>query len=91
NRLDTKNRPNEVAAWLKNGRKLDVIPAIRDVSVFANQWREWWIVLQPPERVPSTAERWPLLRPMHADLDWQRTLRGGRNGLFILVLTLVWW
>lgn len=91
NRLDTKNRPNEVAAWLKCGRKLDTIPKISDVSVFANQWRQWWIVLQPPERVPATPERWPLLRPTDNNLDWQRTLRGGRNGLFIVILTLVWW
>ncbi|TDL14379.1 hypothetical protein BD410DRAFT_696893, partial [Rickenella mellea] len=90
-RLETAKRPEVVHAWLKGGRRLDVIPSISNVPVFANHWRQWWTVLQPPERVPSTPERWPLLRPAHAGLDWQRTLRGGRNGLFILILTLVWW
>ncbi|TDL14510.1 hypothetical protein BD410DRAFT_695413, partial [Rickenella mellea] len=90
-RLDTTERPEEVSAWLKRGRKLSSIPEFNDITEFAAQWRKWWTRLQPAVRVSSTSAGWPLLRPTIADIDWSRTRRGGRNGLFVVVLTLVWW
>ncbi|TDL13675.1 hypothetical protein BD410DRAFT_689528, partial [Rickenella mellea] len=90
-RLDSTERPEEVAGWLKRGRKLNVLPEINDVADFATHWRKWWTLLQPAERVSSTSMEWPLPRPMTANIDWSRTRRGGRNGLLIVILTLVWW
>ncbi|TDL14307.1 hypothetical protein BD410DRAFT_692020, partial [Rickenella mellea] len=90
-RLDSTERPEEVHGWLKRGRKLNVLPEINDVDKFAMQWRKWWTNLQPKERLPSTAVGWPLLRPTAANIDWSRTRRGGRNGLLIVMLTIVWW
>ncbi|TDL14788.1 hypothetical protein BD410DRAFT_703192, partial [Rickenella mellea] len=89
-RLGTSGRPEEVHVWLKGGRRLNVLPEI-DVADFATQWRKWWTRLQPVVRIPSTAAGWPLLRPASADIDWSRTRRGGRNGLLVVVITLMWW
>ncbi|TDL14296.1 hypothetical protein BD410DRAFT_706153, partial [Rickenella mellea] len=90
-RLDSTARPEEVSGWLKRGQKLHVVPEIVDVADFAMHWRKWWTLLQPADRVPSTPAGWPLLRPTTANIDWSRTRRGGRNGLFVVMLTLIWW
>ncbi|TDL14830.1 hypothetical protein BD410DRAFT_696249, partial [Rickenella mellea] len=90
-RLSTTERPDEVSAWLRGRRKIGSIPQFDDITEFATQWRKWWTHLQPAVRVPSTSVGWPLLRPTSGDIDWSRLRYGGRNGLFVVVLTLLWW
>ncbi|TDL18310.1 hypothetical protein BD410DRAFT_694254, partial [Rickenella mellea] len=89
-RLGTTERPVEVHVWLKSGRNIASIPQFDDISEFASQWRKWWTSLQPAVRIPSPAG-WPLLRPTNGDIDWSRLRYGGRNGLFIVIVTLFWW
>lgn len=87
-RIDAKNRPCEVAAWLKNGRKYTITPKISDPDKYKASWQNWWQGLQPQwrllndgtflQKVPDIGEEWEALR------------RGGPNGFFMVVLAFSW-
>jgi hypothetical protein len=80
-----KNRPREVAIWLKNGQKYIFAPEINVVKYEAS-WQNWWQGLQPEwcllddgtllQEIPDIGEQWKTLQ------------QGGPNGLFMIVLVL---
>src|SRR5216684_864424 len=88
-RIDTKDRPGEVATWLKNGRKYGFTPTITNPTKYKVSWQKWWQGLQPKwhqlddgtllQEVPEMGEQWESLQ------------RGGTNGFFMIVLALSWW
>ena len=43
--------------------------------------------MQDPER----GNKWPLDKGKDGGYDWTELTKGGRNGFFMLLLTLVWW
>jgi len=50
------DRPTEVAAWLKNGRKYSIPPRIEDLSEYRLSWQCWWYRLQPKwQQLPNGA------------------------------------
>jgi hypothetical protein len=85
-RLDCTGRPDIVAQWLKNGRKLDLPPVISDLESFVKSWWFWWTNLQP-EWQKGSGEI--LSREING--GWSSICKGGSNGFFMVVLTLAWW
>ena len=77
--------------WFRVGRRLfgkKNIPRIESVQVFEEQWVKWWSAAQPQWRETQT---WPFERVNAAGLDWGQLLNGGKDGLFLVVVSLGWW
>jgi hypothetical protein len=85
-RLDCTGRPDVVAVWLKNGRKLKNIPAIEDIDAYAAAWITWWTCLQPSWRGLNLTRKKP-----EEHESWENICKGGNNGFFIVMITLAWW
>jgi hypothetical protein len=85
-RLDCTGRPEVVAAWFKNGRKLKNIPAIENIDGYVGAWITWWTSLQPSWRGLNLARK----KPMEHE-SWEQICKGGNNGFFIIMITLAWW
>ncbi|TFK80100.1 hypothetical protein K466DRAFT_504480, partial [Polyporus arcularius HHB13444] len=91
NWLAPKGRPEEVAYWIRRGRKYEKPPKVNSIPTFVNAFRKWWMRLQPStRRAPESA--WPMPRVAPPSLDaWSDVRRGGSNGLFMVVMCLAWW
>ena len=71
------------------------LPAIKDVYRYGAKWKMWWSSLQPSWRT-NEGGQWPLDRTLTAEEaaekgDWGRLQVVGRNGVFVLVLSIAWW
>lgn len=53
------------------------------VHTFAQDWRGWWDSLQP--------QRDPADEPLRDVSEYSELQKAGPNGLFLLMLSLVWW
>lgn len=49
---------------------------------------QWWSDIQPEWR---DTESWPFLKEDAAGEDWGHLLDGGKDGLFLVVVSLGWW
>ena len=78
----TDVRPPEIGAWMKNRRPWRDVE-IKDVEKFARQWRAWWNTLQPKSR---SGEAEPTV-----DMDWSQLQKPGKNGILLIMMSLVWW
>lgn len=56
--------------------------------MFEEKWIEWWVKSQPEWR---GVDEWPLLRDDTTVGDWGHLSSGGKDGLFLIVLSLGWW
>jgi hypothetical protein len=63
------------------------MPKITSVEKFEDMWVQWWTAAQPEWRDTSC---WPFSQGEVAG-DWGRLLGGGKNGLFLVVMSLGWW
>ncbi|KAI0350002.1 hypothetical protein OH77DRAFT_1431488 [Trametes cingulata] len=81
-----ESRPAEVAEWLRFGRKLDKNLHIADEASYAHLWVTWWTLLQPDWRKD---EHGGLIRAGQGPWGWLD--HPGKNGLFIALLSLMWW
>ena len=80
-------RPDEVSAWLKNGRKYHAMPLITSIDGFEDAWLKWWAHLQPECR-----GKWPELSREISEFGvWQELQKGGPNGFFLILLSYCWW
>jgi hypothetical protein len=77
-----------VGGWQKRARKFSNIPTIK-VGEFVGAFREWWKALQPPNRDMSSG--WPPPRDLSDDTDWSSLSHTGRNGVFLVMMSLSWW
>jgi hypothetical protein len=83
----TNKRPKEISAWMKTRRTwIDV--DIDDVDEFAAAWWSWWGALQPDGRMSNTNDVW--LAPTDK-MDWRKTRKLGKNGMPLVMVTLLWW
>ena len=65
------------------------MPMIESVEEYGDQWVKWWTAAQPEWR---RAEGWPFPRDDDTDVgDWGQLFAGGKDGLFIVVMSLSWW
>jgi hypothetical protein len=90
-KLTASDRPDEISHWFRIGRRLfgkKNMPEIKSIQVFEDKWLKWWARCQPKWR---KTERWPFPQD-DADVgDWERLPLGGKDGLFIVVMSLGWW
>ncbi|KAI0054579.1 hypothetical protein BV25DRAFT_1790729, partial [Artomyces pyxidatus] len=86
-KLGNTGRPGEMSRWIKRHRDYTKPPEISSLSDYANAFRMWWSGLQPSWR----GDRWPMKRAVNAGERWEATLKGGANGIVIVLIMLSWW
>ncbi|KAF7968819.1 hypothetical protein HWV62_29258 [Athelia sp. TMB] len=85
NVLSSEHRPHDVHAWVKAHRKPRAMPDVTDrVDEFAKEWREWWDGLQPKTDQPASFDARNIT-------DYSELQKASRNGIFLLLASLVWW
>ncbi|KIL55516.1 hypothetical protein M378DRAFT_182211 [Amanita muscaria Koide BX008] len=87
--LPTKFRPQQVAWWMKNSRKLSRFPKIIKPADYILSWRQWWLSLQPDWRVKDAT--WPPSHEIPVGCHLSNVAYAGPNGFFLVLLTLSWW
>jgi len=81
------SRPDQVGWWFRIGcRNFKKLPSIPSLPNYEKFWICWWSSLQPDWRCIGD---WPLA--CDAGGTWDKLLIGGKDGLFIVVMTLAWW
>lgn len=76
---------------MKYARKLTWKPDIQDVSFYGRELLVWYASIMPPWRRVG-ADGWRLSRNAPAgDAGWDVLMKGGGNGIFIIILSIVWW
>lgn len=96
-RIGTTGRPALFQKWQGGGRKdketgVLTIPAIEDVSIFGEEVRHYWMLLQPSFRRPHGTTDWPPLQTMdHDEVEWEELRKYGTSGLLVILLLIVWW
>lgn len=85
-----KDRPAEVGHWFQYGRRWDKMPLVAqdELGRYSEDWWKWWGGLQPDFRGKDLKT---MSRVVNAPVDWTELLKGGPNGLFVILLTLGWW
>ena len=88
--MPTQPRPDELGRWFKWGRLYDRkhLPEIESVEVFEEQWVAWWSAAQPGWR---ETESWPFEQVDATGRNWGKLPDGGKDGLFLVVVSLGWW
>ncbi|KAH9900717.1 hypothetical protein C8Q73DRAFT_637162 [Cubamyces lactineus] len=86
--LSTEHRPGEVGHWLRVLRRNLQRPLpISNVKGYGESWWKWWSALQPSWRICNERGR-----PVPGGIgDWGALVAPGKNGLLIVLLSLVWW
>lgn len=85
--LGSKDRPQAIADWIRRARRVDYRPEIKNITAYEEDFRVWWISLQPAwRRVDSD---WP--QKGESKGDWEMLRRSGRNGLVSVVAALFFW
>ncbi|CDO70036.1 hypothetical protein BN946_scf184551.g4 [Trametes cinnabarina] len=86
--LGTTHHPPEVHHWLRVQRcVLDKPLVIDDEAAYCLSWWKWWAGVQP-----DWHERNVNGRPVTGGTgDWDALDVPGRNGMLIVLLSLVWW
>lgn len=86
--LGTTNRPAPIGKWVKAARQMKKPPALA-ASTYPKQWVSWWSGLQPSWRQGDGM----LPPPQYIcdQGDWGPLRNCGKNGLGMVILSLVWW
>ena len=92
----TMNRPDQVAWWLKRGRKANVTPVIDNPSAFAIAWQQWWKAMQPDWRRNDDKDKDTTTLARTApddDAGWSTSKlhRSGPVGFHLIIMALAWW
>lgn len=85
-----KPRPDEIGWWFRISRRQFAakhIPQIKSVDNFKNKWIQWWAAVQLKWQETDV---WPFLKD-GAGQDWDCLLDGGKDELFLVVVSLGWW
>ena len=64
------------------------MPKIRSVEEFQEMWVKWWAAAQLGWRNTGS---WPLSRDESPVQDWGQLSLGGKDGLFLVIISLAWW
>ncbi|KAJ3484468.1 hypothetical protein NLJ89_g11978 [Agrocybe chaxingu] len=84
--LPTKNRPPEVAAWIKSKKK-DITPTVNP-DKFGRSFASWWMAIQPHWRVTPENN---LVQEVRKTEKWEMLVKGGTAGIYVVVMALSWW
>ncbi|KAG1778661.1 hypothetical protein EV702DRAFT_1196173 [Suillus placidus] len=86
--LPSKQRPREVGVWIKNGRPMKrPLVSVTDTSDYAQQWFVWLASCQPDWRDKEAL----IQEDAHAVGDWLCLCHGGKNGFFMVLISLACW
>lgn len=90
NILSKAHRPEEIGTWFQYGRRWDKQPLIPSdrITGYVAEWWEWWCGLQPNSR---GADPQCMSREITKEYEWDILMKGGQNGLFVVLLALYWW
>ena len=84
--LPSKNRPIEVAQYMKYARNFSRGYEV-DAKKFGANVINWWRTIQP-----TTRKAWPpSYEPLPEDFSFDYFNRAGPNGVFLIILCLSWW
>lgn len=90
--MPSKPRPEEIARWFKYGRRLygkKNMPHILSIQDYEDKWIEWWSAAQPEWRNTNV---WPFIQEDNVvERDWGSLTEGGKDGLFLVLISLGWW
>lgn len=64
------------------------LPILKSLESFEKEWVAWWSAAQSDWH--NTGD-WPLLWEDVNEPDWDELPNGGKDGLFLIVVTLGWW
>lgn len=84
-------RPDEVSWWFQHGRRGyegNNIPTISSIGAFETSWIKWWKAVQPQWR---DTQNWPFEKDDATGKDWGNIPNGGKDGIFVIVISLAWW
>ena len=84
--LPTKLRPVEIHNWIKSKKK-DYIPSVI-ASRYGPSLMKWWRGLQPSWRDQGENI---LSRDMPTGENWSLLKKGGKAGIYTVVIGLSWW
>jgi hypothetical protein len=79
------DRPKDFKIWFCGGHK-NFTP--RDLRTFVASMKKWWSSIQPVDRARDAHG---LFKHDSEDIDWSRLHRAGRNGMYLVVVGLMWW
>lgn len=87
----SKLRPSQIKTWFGHTRAIkgaawDTFGS-GDGIEFGEVWRAWWLDIQPAGRGLDESGR--LVQT--GVFDWKRVDKPGTNGLFLILVGLVWW
>lgn len=82
------NRPAQIGKWVKAARQMNKPPSLA-ASTYPKQWAQWWSGLQPSWRRGDGLLPSPLY--VCDQGEWGPLRNCGKNGLGMVVLSLVWW
>jgi len=85
-KLSSKNRPAVVGQWIARARSSTWRPNISDLCAFEDQFRQWWLNIQPPWRVSDG-----MLLKDSVDGDWGSLRCPGLNGIYSVLAALLYW
>lgn len=91
NILPTNGCPDQIKWWIARKRSYDLLPSIPDIHQFGKAWLQWWAALQPPWRKPIGGSALPPAVYTSGDDNWGSLRVSGKNGVIILLISLVWW
>ena len=83
--MATKNRPQEITAWIKSKKK-DLVPSVKP-EVYGKRLFAWWTLLQPSWRIQGDS----LVRLPPQGENWEGIRKGGTAGIYIVIMGLSWW
>lgn len=89
--MPTNPRPPEVWWWFRVGRRhftTKGLPTIDSIEDFEAKWIEWWAAAQPRWR---NTKSWPFQMGDASGKDWGRLPEGGKDGIYLIVMSLAWW
>lgn len=78
---NTLHRPSSGPEWENLGTG--------DGTAFGNAWWAWWVHIQPPGRREDGS--FSLARRDAGSIAWTRLNKSGPDGLFLVLVGLVWW
>ncbi|KAF9784043.1 hypothetical protein BJ322DRAFT_977808, partial [Thelephora terrestris] len=64
------------------------IPEILSAKDFEDMWVLWWSAIQPKWR---DTQSWPFVQEDAAGRGWGSLHKGGKDGLFLIIVSLGWW
>lgn len=84
--MPTKSRPKEIPNWIKSKKK-DFVPSVV-ISSYSPLLTKWWKGLQPSWRDQGEDI---LSRDMPTGENWSLLKKGGKAGIYTVVMGLSWW